>query len=134
MVAQAHGRDSMQALSKRTTVVDGERRIVSNAPIIEPIEEVLTRRRHHLPARLYRHRRWRSLQSDRRPVGAVPPGPGGEGGGCRSVGLRAWIVLMDATARSRSLQAKEAQPSVLADYCGHSRYAHEGERSSPGST
>jgi hypothetical protein len=26
------------------------------------------------------------------------------------------------------LQAKEAQPSVLADYCGASRYANEGER------
>jgi uncharacterized protein (DUF2252 family) len=74
----------------------------------------------------------RSLQSDRRhlleqftliQVARKVVGVG-------SVGTRAWIVLMDAGdgADPLFLQAKEAQPSVLADYCGTSRYANEGER------
>jgi hypothetical protein len=50
--------------------------------------------------------------------------------GVGSVGTRAWIVLMDALdgAEPLFLQAKEAQPSVLAEYCGRSQYANQGER------
>ena len=57
----------------------------------------------------------------------------GVGGG---YGTRAWIVLMDACegAEPLFLQAKEAQPSVLADYCGASQYANQGEGWWPGST
>jgi len=50
--------------------------------------------------------------------------------GVGSVGTRAWVVLMDAGdgAEPLFLQAKEAQPSVLAEYCGASQYGNEGER------
>ena len=50
--------------------------------------------------------------------------------GVGSVGTRAWIVLMDAGDGDEPLflQAKEAQPSVLAEYCGRSQYANQGER------
>ena len=50
--------------------------------------------------------------------------------GVGSVGTRAWILLMDAAdgVEPLFLQAKEAQPSVLADYCGRSQYANQGER------
>jgi uncharacterized protein (DUF2252 family) len=50
--------------------------------------------------------------------------------GVGSVGTRAWIVLMDAGDGNEPLflQAKEAQPSVLAAYCGRSQYANQGER------
>jgi hypothetical protein len=50
--------------------------------------------------------------------------------GVGSVGTRAWIVLMDAGAGTEPLflQAKEAQPSVLAAHCGASQYANQGER------
>ena len=50
--------------------------------------------------------------------------------GVGSVGTRAWIVLMDACegAEPLFLQAKEAQPSVLAAWCGASQYANQGER------
>ena len=50
--------------------------------------------------------------------------------GVGSVGTRAWIVLMDAGdgVEPLFLQAKEAQPSVLADYCGRSQYTNQGER------
>jgi Uncharacterized protein conserved in bacteria (DUF2252) len=39
-------------------------------------------------------------------------------------------LLMDAAdgVEPLFLQAKEAQPSVLAEYCGRSRYANQGER------
>ena len=50
--------------------------------------------------------------------------------GVGSVGTRAWIVLMETGdgVEPLFLQAKEAQPSVLADYCGRSQYANQGER------
>jgi uncharacterized protein (DUF2252 family) len=50
--------------------------------------------------------------------------------GVGSVGTRAWVALMDAGDGNEPLflQAKEAQPSVLADYAGRSRYNNQGER------
>ena len=50
--------------------------------------------------------------------------------GVGSVGTRAWVLLMDACAGVEPLflQAKEAQPSVLAEYCGRSRYNNQGKR------
>ena len=50
--------------------------------------------------------------------------------GVGSVGTRAWVVLMEAAdgAEPLFLQAKEAQPSVLAEYCGRSQYNNQGER------
>ena len=95
MVTKARTRDSLQALGKLTTVIDGELRIVSDPPLIVPAEElfpqevsdVLDESFHQL-VRGYR----RSLQSDRRHlleefefveiarkvvgVGSVVPGPG----------------------------------------------------------
>ena len=48
--------------------------------------------------------------------------------GVGSVGTRAWVVLMEAGdgIEPLLLQAKEAQPSVLADYCGHSPLQERG--------
>ena len=50
--------------------------------------------------------------------------------GVGSVGTRAWVLLMDAAdgVEPLFLQAKEAQPSVLAEYAGRSQYANQGER------
>jgi uncharacterized protein (DUF2252 family) len=50
--------------------------------------------------------------------------------GVGSVGTRAWILLMDAADGDEPLflQAKEAQPSVLAEYAGRSQYSNQGER------
>jgi uncharacterized protein (DUF2252 family) len=50
--------------------------------------------------------------------------------GVGSVGTRAWIALMDAAdgVEPLVLQAKEAQPSVLAEFAGRSQYRNEGER------
>jgi hypothetical protein len=68
MLAQAHTRDAMQALSKLTTVAGGQRRIISNPPLIEPIEDIFADAQaaaiyEQIRAVLGSYRR--SLQSDR---------------------------------------------------------------------
>jgi uncharacterized protein (DUF2252 family) len=135
LLAKAHTRDSTQALSKLTTLVDGQRQIISDPPMIAPIEEVFADIQadaiyEQVRTVLGKYRR--SLQSDRRhlleqftlvQVARKVVGVG-------SVGTRAWVVLMDAGdgVEPLFLQAKEAQPSVLAEYLGRSRYANQGER------
>ena len=135
LLAKAHTRDSTQALGKLTTVVDGRRRIISDPPMIVPVEDVFADVAadaiyEQLRTVLGKYRR--TLQSDRRhllgqftlvQVARKVVGVG-------SVGTRAWILLMDALdgVEPLFLQAKEAQPSVLAEYCGRSQYANQGER------
>jgi uncharacterized protein (DUF2252 family) len=50
--------------------------------------------------------------------------------GVGSVGTRAWILLLaaDDGREPLFLQAKEAQTSVLAGYCGAGEYTNEGQR------
>jgi uncharacterized protein (DUF2252 family) len=134
-LAKARTRDSMQALSKLTEVVDGETRFVSNPPLIVPIEELLsgndgaelTDRMQGL-LRSYSH----TLQSDRRhllkqfrfvSIARKVVGVG-------SVGTRAWVLLLVGSDGRDPLllQAKEAQESVLARFVGKSRYTNQGER------
>ena len=135
IVSQAQTQDSMRAVSKLTTVVDGRRRIISSPPLIEPIEEIFADER---TAVIYKQVRTmlgkyqRSLQSDRKhlfdhftlvQVARKVVGVG-------SVGTRAWILLMDGADGTEPLflQAKEAQTSVLAAHCGRSQYRSQGER------
>jgi uncharacterized protein (DUF2252 family) len=135
MVAKAHTKDSTSALAKLTAEVDGQRRIISDPPTIVPIEELFANVE---AAAIYEqvsnvvNKYRRSLQSDRRHllsefslvhVARKVVGVG-------SVGTRAWIALMDAAdgVEPLVLQAKEAQPSVLAEFAGRSRYNNEGER------
>jgi uncharacterized protein (DUF2252 family) len=135
LLAKAHTSDSTKALGKLTTVDGGQRRIISDPPVIMPVEEVFSGVQADA---IYDQIRGvlgtylRTLQSDRRhlleqfrliQVARKVVGVG-------SVGTRAWIVLMDAAdgAEPLFLQAKEAQPSVLAEYCGGSEYANQGER------
>jgi uncharacterized protein (DUF2252 family) len=135
MLAKAHTQDSMKALGKLTTVVEGRRRFVSDPPMIVPIEEVFADVQAgaiyqllHTVLGKYR----RTLQSDRRhlleqfTMAQVARKVVGVG----SVGTRAWVVLMDAAdgVEPLFLQAKEAQPSVLTEYAGRSRYNNQGER------
>jgi uncharacterized protein (DUF2252 family) len=135
LLAKAHTRDSTQALGKLTTVVDGRRQIISDPPMIEPIEEVFADVQadavyKQIRTVLGKYRR--TLQSDRRHLleqfTLVQMARKVVGVG--SVGTRAWVVLMDAAdgVEPLFLQAKEAQPSVLAEYCGRSQYTNQGER------
>jgi uncharacterized protein (DUF2252 family) len=135
LLAKAHSSDSMKALGKLTAVVEGRRQIISDPPTIVPVEEVFSDVQADaiyevIRAVLAKYRR--TLQSDRRhlleqftlvQVARKVVGVG-------SVGTRAWVVLMDAGdgVEPLFLQAKEAQPSVLADYAGRSQYTNQGER------
>ena len=135
MLVKAHTSDSTKALGKLTTVVDGRRQIISDPPMIVPIEEVFADVQADAIYELIRTvlgKYRRTLQSDRRhlleqftlvQVARKVVGVG-------SVGTRAWILLMDAGDGDEPLflQAKEAQPSVLAEYCGRSQYSNQGER------
>jgi uncharacterized protein (DUF2252 family) len=135
MLAKAHTKDSTSALAKLTTEIDGRRRIISDPPTIVPVEELFADVQadaiyEQVRTVLGKYRR--SLQSDRRHlleefslvhVARKVVGVG-------SVGTRAWIALLDAAdgVEPLVLQAKEAQPSVLAEYAGRSQYKNEGER------
>jgi uncharacterized protein (DUF2252 family) len=135
LMAKAHTKDSTSALDKLTAEVDGKRRIISDPPTIVPVEELFANIE---AAAIYEQignvvsKYRRSLQSDRRHllsqftlmhVARKVVGVG-------SVGTRAWIALMDAAdgVEPLVLQAKEAQPSVLAEFAGQSQYRNEGER------
>jgi uncharacterized protein (DUF2252 family) len=133
LLEKAHRRDSLQAIGKLTTV-NGRRRIVSDPPLIVPIDEltgfdpdVLLGRISDLVA-TYRG----TLRSDRRrlvehfTLADVAHKVVGVG----SVGTRTWILLLEGglEADALLLQAKQAEASVLADYAGESDYANEGER------
>ena len=140
LMAKAHTRDSTQVLGKLTTLTDGQRRIISTPPTIVPVEEVFSDVQadaiyDQIRAVLGKYRR--SLQSDRRhllgqftlvQVARKVVGVG-------SVGTRAWIVLMDAGDGNEPLflQAKEAQPSVLATTAGAASTPTRASGSSPGS-
>src|SRR4249919_2808361 len=134
-IAKARTRDSTQALAKLTTVTDGRRRIVSDPPLIVPLEELaghldvdavywfirrlFTGYTRTLPA--YRRRlveRFTLTRVARKVVGVG------------SVGTETWILLMepDDGIDPLLLQAKQAQCSVLADYAGQSGYRDQGER------
>ena len=134
MIAKAHTHDSTQTLAKLTTSTDEGPTIISDPPTIVPIEALYADVQasaiyEQIEAVLGKYRR--TLVSDRRhlldqfhlvQVARKVVGVG-------SVGTRAWIVLMQAEGTEPLfLQAKEAQESVLANFCGRSRYTNQGER------
>ena len=135
-VAKARTRDSMQAFSKLTQMVDGERRIIADPPLIVPIEELIPEgsTRDDVQGELrglirsYR----RTLETDRRElletfeyVHAARKVVG-----VGSVGTRAWILLLLGRDGQDPLflQAKEAQESVLERFAGKSKYPNHGQR------
>ena len=133
MAAKLRTRDSTQAVAKLTTMVGGQREIVSNPPLIVPIEELAG------PEARTSYDMLRSLVSDYSRT--LPPDRQHLLGrfrltrlarkvvGVGSVGTQAWILLMEAEdGDPLLLQAKQAQPSVLAAYAGASEYDHQGER------
>jgi len=134
-LAKARTRDSTQALSKLTTIVDGRHRIISDPPLIVPVEELFSDMQSHeifdeLGALVRKYSR--TLQSDRRHLleqfTLVQAARKAVGVG--SVGTRAWILLLVAGdgIEPLFLQAKEAQASVLAGFAGRSKIANQGQR------
>jgi uncharacterized protein (DUF2252 family) len=134
-LAKAHTRDSTQALEKLTRLVNGERRIVADPPLVAPISDLLPDvERDELTHRLRQliTQYSQSLPPDRRAlidqytVVDIARKVVGVG----SVGTRAWIILLLGRDDQDPLflQAKEAQPSVLASFLGDSEYANQGQR------
>ena len=127
-VAKARTRDSLQAFDKLTRVVDGQRRIISDPPLVQPIEELFEGMERDQILELLRgvvRSYRRSLQSDRRhlleefrmaDVARKVVGVG-------SVGTRAWIVLMLGSRRHRPVvpASQGGQASVLEEYVGRTR-------------
>ena len=134
-MAKARTRDSTQALAKLTTVKDGRRQIISDPPLIVPIEELAG----HLDVdAVYRFLRrlftgytqtlpaYQRRLAERFTLARVARKVVGVG----SVGTETWILLMepDDGLEPLLLQAKQAQRSVLAGYAGQSEYHNQGER------
>jgi uncharacterized protein (DUF2252 family) len=136
VIEKSRTKDSMHAFEKLTHLVDGEPRIISDPPLIVPIDELtpaatereaLEEEMRNL-IRSYR----RTLETDRRhlledfrfvDLARKVVGVG-------SVGTRAWIALMLGADQQDPLflQIKEAQPSVLERFVGKSEYSNSGQR------
>jgi len=135
-LAKARARDNVQAFAKLTAEANGEPRIVSNPPLIVPIEELVPQGispeqvREELVHLIRRYRG--TLETDRRylleqfrfvDLARKVVGVG-------SVGTRAWIGLFLGRDNQDPLflQMKEAQESVLERFVGKSAYPNHGQR------
>jgi uncharacterized protein (DUF2252 family) len=135
LVEKARTKDSMKALDKLTTVVNGERRIISDPPLVVPAEELWPDLEVDRQVSMFHEvlRRYRStLQTDRKQLleqytfSQLARKVVGVG----SVGTRAWIVLLHGQRPDDILflQAKEAEASVLERFTKKSRYDNHGAR------
>jgi uncharacterized protein (DUF2252 family) len=134
-IESRHTKDNIRALNKLTYLVDGEQRIISDPPLIVPIEDVLSEEDHlglvetmQEFIRSYRRtlphdrrkllERYRYMHAARKVVGVG------------SVGERAWILFLLGRDENDPLflQFKEAQPSVLEPFLGKSEFAQHGQR------
>ena len=135
-LATARTRDSMQAVAKLTRTVDGRPRIISDPPLVVPIDDLIPADtdRETIEGQLRRliagYRR--TLGTDRRylleqfefcDMARKVVGVG-------SVGTRCWIVLMLGRddADPLFLQVKEAETSVLSRFVGASKFTNQGQR------
>src|SRR5215468_1534683 len=127
-LAKARTRDSMQELAKLTRMVDGRPRIISDPPLLVPVDELFPAETDRatfegqMVGVIAKYRR--TLETDRRyllqqfefcDMARKVVGVG-------SVGTRCWIALMlgrDGTD-PLFLQIKEAEASVLSRYVGAS--------------
>ena len=134
-VAKAESKNSLRAFAKLTHSVDGELRIVSDPPLITPVDEVfkgiksneIQRRLLELIAQYrktldgdVRHlvEGYRYVHAARKVVGVG------------SVGTRAWIVLFLGRDSDDPLflQVKEAERSVLEGHAGNTKFKQQGRR------
>jgi uncharacterized protein (DUF2252 family) len=134
-VAKTMGKDSLKAFGKLTEIVDGEPRIISDPPVIVPIEDlaggaqaeaigeflqnvIRSYRRTLAGDRRRILERFRYVHAARKVVGVG------------SVGTRAWICLMLGRDDTDPLflQFKEAEASVLEPFLGKSEFGNHGQR------
>ncbi len=135
VVEKARTKDSMKALDKLTHVVDGERRIISDPPLLVPVDEVFPEVEADQFLGMFREllRRYRAtLSTDRRHLleeyrfSQMARKVVGVG----SVGTRVWVILMHGAGPEDVLflQAKEAEASVLERFTKKSQYGNHGAR------
>ena len=134
--AKARTQDSMQAVAKLTRIVNGRPRIISDPPLLVPIDELLSNEQElsalqtEVAGLVAKYQR--TLETDRRylleqyEVVDIARKVVGVG----SVGTRCWIVLMLGRNDSDPLflQVKEAEESVLSRFVGASKYTNMGQR------
>jgi hypothetical protein len=135
-LARARTRDSIQALAKLTAIVDGQRRIVADPPLVVPISDLVAASENtagaeeKIPDLLRAYRR--TLREDsaallgRYELADIALKVVGVG----SVGTRCWIALMLGGDDSDPLflQVKEAEESVLSGFAGPGEHANQGQR------
>jgi uncharacterized protein (DUF2252 family) len=137
VLEKARTKDSLQALSKLTEIVDGRHRIISTPPVVVPARDLYetygmspdeVHDAVHGMLRAYRS----TLTDDRRhllerfelvDLARKVVGVG-------SVGTRAWIVLLQGRDGEDPLflQVKQATRSVLEDHLPKSKFRQPGER------
>jgi uncharacterized protein (DUF2252 family) len=131
-LAKARSKDSLRALGKLTYERDGEIRIVSDPPLITPLEELTDAAGAEQQLRTVLAAYRESLTHDRRHLAASYryADAAHKVVGVGSVGTRAWIVLLLGrdSGDPLFLQAKEARASVLEPYVGASPYRNHGRR------
>ena len=135
-LAKAMTRDNLQALGKLCRVADGRIRLLSDPPVLVPVDELEMGDKDRaaveaqLPAMIKSY--GRTLQGDRRflleqyefvDMALKVVGVG-------SVGTRCWVVLMLGRDSSDPLflQVKEAEASVLSRFAGASAHRNQGQR------
>jgi uncharacterized protein (DUF2252 family) len=134
-IAKARTKDSMKALDKLTTVVDGQRRIINDPPLLVPVEDVFPEMEAEQFVTMFREvlRRYRAtLSTDRRHLleeyqfSQMARKVVGVG----SVGTRVWVILLRGAGDDDVLflQAKEAEASVLERFTKKSQYGNHGAR------
>jgi uncharacterized protein (DUF2252 family) len=134
-VAKARTRDHLRSLDRLTEVVDGQRRIIGDPPVVVPVSD--------LTAGVAREEVEQGVQAilagyastlapgHRELVGSYSfVDMARKAVGVGSVGTRCWIVLMRGRddADPLFLQVKEAEESVLAPYVAGVTPDNEGER------
>jgi len=135
-LAKAYTRDSMQELVKLCQTVNGRPRIISDPPLLVPLDELMPAETNRadfegeVTGLISKYRR--TLETDRRylleqyeycDMARKVVGVG-------SVGTRCWIVLMLGRDETDPLflQVKEAEASVLSRFVGASKYPNQGQR------
>jgi uncharacterized protein (DUF2252 family) len=134
-ITKARAHDSMRAFDKLCRQVEDQPRIISDPPLIIPVEElegvfdpkrimtamyeiIQSYRRTLLPHRRHLLSQYRVVHLARKVVGVG------------SVGTDCWIaLLLDRTlATPLFLQIKQAQASVLEQFTSRSEFSHQGRR------
>lgn len=142
IIKKAKGKNSARAIQKLTEKDKGQLRIISDAPVIVPLRDLISRSkklsehfdentlRKFMQAVMMKYRE--TLPADKKKLidAYTPVDMAHKVVGVGSVGTRAWIVVLQGADENDALvlQIKEAEESVLERFCGKSQYRQHGHR------